>query len=68
MKGCFNHASESCNKTQCVNNEPTLNKNVGFCCCDEDLCNKDQTWVPIIPEKIPERTLILFFNTFQGSP
>lgn len=56
IKGCW-VSNEECNRSQCVNNDPTLKKNVGFCCCNDDMCNQVHSWSPIIPEKAAESEL-----------
>lgn len=64
IKGCW-VSNEECNRSQCVNNDPTLKKNVGFCCCNDDMCNQVHSWSPIIPEKAAESELsnVLFKST-----
>ncbi|XP_058127838.1 activin receptor type-2A-like [Anopheles ziemanni] len=52
MKGCFTHPTD-CNHTECVDTSTDMRKNLNFCCCRGNLCNKEQKWVPI-STKAPE--------------
>lgn len=57
MKGCFTN-NEQCNRGQCVANDPSLKK-VLFCCCNEDLCNQEHTWVPSLPVIAEDSELVV---------
>uniref|UniRef100_A0AAG5DVI6 Serine/threonine-protein kinase receptor n=1 Tax=Anopheles atroparvus TaxID=41427 RepID=A0AAG5DVI6_ANOAO len=52
MKGCFANPTD-CNHTECVDTSTDMKKNLNFCCCRGNLCNKEHKWVPI-STKAPE--------------
>lgn len=44
MKGCFTNPSE-CNNTECI--DTTLGtKNLNYCCCRANMCNREHKWIP----------------------
>lgn len=51
MKGCFLNPSE-CNNTECIDNSLGT-KNLNYCCCRANMCNREHRWVPITT-KSPE--------------
>lgn len=63
MKGCWSN-NEQCNRAQCINNDPALKKNVGFCCCNDDLCNQVHSWHPIAPVITEESEFVFCFYYF----
>lgn len=50
MKGCFTE-NQICNQTECIDaNSANSKKNMKFCCCTGDLCNKNHMWIPVTTE------------------
>lgn len=50
MKGCFTE-NQICNQTECVDsNSANSKKNMKFCCCSGNMCNKEHKWIPITTE------------------
>uniref|UniRef100_A0A8D9A4H4 Serine/threonine-protein kinase receptor n=1 Tax=Cacopsylla melanoneura TaxID=428564 RepID=A0A8D9A4H4_9HEMI len=47
MKGCFLNNMECYDKPKCVEKRPESKKNLNFCCCEGDMCNKDFAWEPV---------------------
>ncbi|XP_011303317.1 activin receptor type-2A-like [Fopius arisanus] len=63
MKGCFYNNQECYNKIECVENNVNRKKQMLFCCCDGDMCNRNYNWDPkplgklIIPKEDSESGL-----------
>lgn len=59
MKGCFTE-NQICNQSECVDsNSANSKKNMKFCCCSGNMCNKQHKWIPItteLPEPAPPVT------------
>lgn len=67
LKGCFTNNVE-CNQTECVDRRENIEqKNLNYCCCKENRCNHDFTWIPT-PTEAPAHNpskkfkFICFFN------
>lgn len=56
MKGCFFHSE--CGQSRCVE-KSNAKKDLMFCCCDGNMCNREFSWDPAPPpppDKNPEKT------------
>lgn len=47
-QGCFLNNMECYDKPKCVEKRPESKKNLNFCCCEGDMCNKDFAWEPAL--------------------
>lgn len=46
LKGCFLNSADCYNKKECVERAHMPKKDLMFCCCEGDMCNKNFTWSP----------------------
>uniref|UniRef100_A0A1B6M5B9 Serine/threonine-protein kinase receptor n=1 Tax=Graphocephala atropunctata TaxID=36148 RepID=A0A1B6M5B9_9HEMI len=46
LKGCFLNNADCFDQQRCVEKRGELKKQLMFCCCEGDMCNRDFTWEP----------------------
>lgn len=46
MKGCIYNNAE-CVATECIDTT-LVTKNLNYCCCRADLCNREYKWIPVV--------------------
>uniref|UniRef100_A0A1B6FDB3 Serine/threonine-protein kinase receptor n=1 Tax=Cuerna arida TaxID=1464854 RepID=A0A1B6FDB3_9HEMI len=46
LKGCFLNNADCFDQRRCVEKRGELKKQLMFCCCEGDMCNRDFTWEP----------------------
>ena len=57
LKGCFVNNIDCYDQMECVEKREEPKKNLLFCCCEGDMCNRNFTWdpVPSQPPTIPSK-------------
>lgn len=46
FQGCFLNNADCFDQQRCVEKRGELKKQLMFCCCEGDMCNRDFTWEP----------------------
>lgn len=46
LKGCFLNNIDCYDQPKCIEKRGETKKNIMFCCCEGDMCNRDFTWEP----------------------
>nr|CAH0110600.1 unnamed protein product [Daphnia galeata] len=59
FKGCFLNNFACYNQSKCVGQKEEPRKNLLFCCCEGDYCNREFSWEPLATETPPKN---------QGAP
>ncbi|XP_014232014.1 activin receptor type-2B [Trichogramma pretiosum] len=54
LKGCFLDSKECYDKERCVEKSADRKKQLFFCCCEGDMCNRDFSWdpQPTVPPRV----------------
>ncbi|KAK6644413.1 hypothetical protein RUM43_000680 [Polyplax serrata] len=47
LKGCFTNNVDCYNQYECIEKKEKPPRDVMFCCCEGDMCNRNFTWQPV---------------------